>query len=473
MEGTQKLQPVHVVDRGGGIPAPLIVAVVLLAAGLACAMLLAQPGLVKALTALWGSLPASSRGPDWVVPVVAIGVAMGGATLCVLVLSAFVRGVQTAPYVWLSPLLVGFSAIVLARMRIELPLAYLSAPLFAAFAGALLLGGGALVQLRGWPTQLSGAFLLALPLLTLVAGYAHLLGGFVRAWHVLDSSGALFLFVLTLTSAGVGLVAFVTRPSGPGGDVVQRTRKWQEHGDQLALALERASLSEMRQAEAERRAEIAEYSLHAQGAQFGTMLPPRIRTDDTETFIALARPGLGRSTLLMTSALVMLAIGLLAYLGAYRPLARRAAAQQAFVAEAAKEHAKEIDTLRKHFEAERAALYASVAAERVKVEQALTAAEQARGATQAPSSEVAPIGDAAPAAAKPTIAKAVVPPPAAVPKSAAHAVSKHSARASKSHHATASRDKGDAPHPKTAAHESAHATGETLNDDPIGGLEGM
>ena len=80
MEGTQKLQPVHVVDRGS-IPAPLIVAVVLLAAGLACAMLLAQPGLVKALTALWGSLPASSRGPDWVVPVIAIGVAMGGATL--------------------------------------------------------------------------------------------------------------------------------------------------------------------------------------------------------------------------------------------------------------------------------------------------------------------------------------------------------------------------------------------------------
>jgi hypothetical protein len=478
MEGTRKLRPVNAVAHAR-MPGSLLLAVALIAAGLAYVSLLAQPALVTALSGLLRGLPSWTRGPEWVVPVAAGGIAVGGAALCLAVLSAFIRGVQTVPYAWLSPVLVGFSGLVLSRMRIDLPLAWVSPAQFSVLAGGLMLGGGALVQMRGWASKLSGALLLALPLLTLIAGYAHAAAGLEPAWRALDSGAALFLFVLALTCSGVGLVAFVARPSGPVGDRARDARRWQEHREQLAEALERARASEARQTEAERRAQLAEYSLRAQGVQLAVRPISVGRGDDTAEFVALARPSPARLLLVALCMLAAAGAAGAAYFAAYRPLAHRLVAQQAFAAESAKEHVAEVDALRKRFDAERAGLRAALAAEHDQAHAGQARAAAVRAKTDAPPTEA----QAAPsplASAQPARPAELRP----APKTAA----KRSARSTQPSHAVlaaAAREKGGVRHakqrPAADAVEHGHASEpsaqgalkESVNDDPIGGLEGL
>src|SRR6185295_215512 len=112
----------------------------------------------------------------------------------------FVRGVQRAPYLWLSPVLVGFSTLVLARLNVELPFYGVPLQLFALLAGLLLLGGGALVQIRGVACTLSGLLMLLLPTATFIAGHAVRLGDVQAVWTNLNTASGLFLFVLALSS---------------------------------------------------------------------------------------------------------------------------------------------------------------------------------------------------------------------------------------------------------------------------------
>src|SRR5688572_2135363 len=91
MQRTQKLRPVTVADQGWA-NAPLFVAGALLAMGVAYLMLLAQPGLVQVVSAMWSRIPGAGGAPGWALPAVAAGVAIGGGALGVAVLSAFVRG---------------------------------------------------------------------------------------------------------------------------------------------------------------------------------------------------------------------------------------------------------------------------------------------------------------------------------------------------------------------------------------------
>ncbi len=457
MEGTQKLRPVGV-SVSGRLTGPLVIAGFVLAATCAYVALALRPQWAAALRAAWDGVLQAGRGGVWILPLLAAVAAVLGVVLAAFLLSAFVRGVQAAPYAWLAPVLVGFSSFVLARMRIDLPLGPVPAPLFATLSGLLLLGGGALAQVRGWPAKLSGALALGLPLLLLGCAYARAGGGLLPAWRALDPTAGLFLFVLGLTSVGVALVAAVARPAGPIGEAAQRARSWREHRQQLAQALNHARESELRAAEAERRAELAEHALQAAHA-VAARAPAFGHGEDTGRFMALARPPLlSRTARLWIGAPLLLVTALLvAYLAAYRPLARRAAAQQVFSTESAKEHAEEIDALRKRFATERQHLYEALAAERAHSEQLLQQAREQAATQPAPSAERTPAA-VAPEVARP-VARAV--------RHATRANGRHARR-----HAARSRARTRTQPAKREAAQPRES-GETLDDDPIGGLEGM
>ena len=88
-------------------------------------------------------------GAGWIAPswasMFATGVAVAGIAIAASLLSAFVRGVQTAPYLWLAPIVVGSGAALMARMPVELPVPF-SAPAFALLSAFAVLGGGALIR---------------------------------------------------------------------------------------------------------------------------------------------------------------------------------------------------------------------------------------------------------------------------------------------------------------------------------------
>lgn len=423
----------------------VVIAAMLVASAVAYVLLALQPGLIKSVSSVWGSAIASGHGPEWAVPAMAAGIAIAAASLAMLVLSAFVRGVQRAPYLWLSPVLVGFSTLVLARLNVELPFYGVPLQLFALLAGLLLLGGGALVQIRGVACTLSGLLMLLLPTATFIAGHAVRLGDIRAVWTHLNTASGLFLFVLALTSTGVGIVAWVTRPAHAGP--LMRSRDWERHREQLAHALERARVSELHQAQAERRAEVAEYNLRLRGGQVAAA---PYRADTSYALLTLAREQ-GRMMVPLACALLLIASAVAAYLGVYRPLTSRLAAQQTFASDAAKEHSEEIEALRKHFDAERAGLLAAVAAEHEKTNNALQAAEQAHANPTAVEQKPAlPM-------AKPAAVKAAVPARIAAAKHSPHPAKAPATQATENAKQT----------------DSAHGLKEAVDDDPIGGLDGM
>ncbi len=470
MHRTEKLRPVSVVDQGraGG---PLFIAAALVAMGIAYVLLLAHPGLVHSVNALWQRLPSAAAAPGWALPAVAAGVAVGGTAIGVALLSAFVRGVQSHPFSWLAPVLIGFSTLVMTGIPIELPWPALSLRLFTVLAGLTVLGGGAVMQMRGLWSIAAGTLLLLLPLLTLVAGYAAMPAGFPAALTQLDSSAQLFMFVLAVTSVGIGFMAVVTERSMQDAAVVAHRL-----GDPRALvaqALERARAGEQRAAVAERRAQIAEQQLRGR-APAGWSAPP-VSEDEAAAFAALARPGMSGA---MIVALALLAASALVgglYFTMYRPLQRRVVLQQAFVASGAKEHAAEIDVLRKHFEAQQSSLQAQLASERAR------AAEGDAARTAAPEIDIGSAQTPAPAAAQqvdPVVTRTARTTKApASPKADTRRV-----HARKQNAAKGAPRKRSAPAPAAPAvvdanaepefdRETRRALRENIDDDPIGGLE--
>jgi hypothetical protein len=429
-------------DEAGRIGAPLLIAGVLLAMGIAYVLLLAQPGLVHGVGRLWSFLPEAARAPSWALPAVAAGVAIGGAGLGVLALAAFVRGVQRHPYAWLAPVLVGFSTLVMTGMAIELPWPAISVRAFSVLAGLTLIGGGAVMQMRGGASKTAGVLLLLLPMVTLLAGYAAMPAGLPAMLARLDASGQLFLFVLSLTSIGIGFTALVTRRELDSATLLAAHMRDQRL--HAADALERVRASEARAAEAERRAQLAEHHLRV---QFGGQAVSDVEAAE---FAALARPGMSSRMLAALAVLGLIAVGAGLYFGVYRGVARRAEVQQALIAERAKEHAEEIEALRKRFTAQQAALEVQMAAERSRTAEALSEAEPRRAAATA---EPPPVAEAAPVAAEPVKA------PARARKSPARRAARKSASAA----AVPSEDGLD--------RATRRALRESVNDDPIGGLD--
>ena len=476
---TENFRPVSVGAQTRG-NSSLLIASALVAAGIAYVLLVLQPTLVKSIGGTWGSSASLQHGNSWILPAVAAGIVIAAASLAMLLLSAFVRGVQRAPYLWLAPVLVGFSTLVLARLHVELPFYGVPLELFALLSGLLLLGGGALVQIRGVACTLSGTLMVVLPSATFIAGHIVRAQGLAAAYAHADTASGLFLFVLVLTSAGVGIVGYVTRPA-TGSSPLLRAREWRQHREQLAQALDRVRVTELQLAEVERRAEIAEYSLRVRDAQLGAGITGGQYRDDTADFVALARPSAKRWALPLSLVLVMVAGSMAAYVGLYRPLLHRLAMQQAFAADSAKNHAEELEALRKHFESER---NAALTAERAKTAAALHDLEQARAATAAAATqpEQAPAPAAAAEAAPKTAAKVAA---AAHIKSHAHATAHRRAVKTAAHaraHAQSApaaklpADKKAATPAATKPSESEGAKAlkdESVDDDPIGGLDNL
>jgi outer membrane biosynthesis protein TonB len=479
--------------RGNG---PLFVAAALVAMGIAYVLLLAHPGLVHGVSAVWHRLPGSGSAPGWALPAVAAGIAIGGTAIGVALLSAFVRGVQAHPFAWLAPVLVGFSTLVMTGLPIDLPWQSLSLRLFAVLAGLTMLGGGAVMQMRGLTSIVAGTLLLLLPMLVLIAGYAALPPGLPAVLSGLDASSQLFLFVLALTSVGIGFMAFVTERNTQDAVLMTHLR---DQNPYVAEALEFAEAADARAAEAERRAQLAEQRLRAGGA--GSSWGARaVSGEEAAAFAAMARPGLSTSAVVAGLLCVVAVVVAGLYAGVYRPLERRAEAQRKFVASAAAEHAAEIDGLRKHFQAQQASLEAVIAAERAK-------AGEAGSGTQVPASPAAATPTPAAAATPATPTPAAAPAPAAKPKPAAQPeeatapaqpaapakVRVASERETRTAVRRASQRKsaafGRAPRKSEISRAGAAATAkavaeepeldretrralrETIDDDPIGGLE--
>lgn len=464
MDQTQRFPNV---DVAGGPRAmlPMLIAGMVLLVAVPPVVMVLRPALVQSLMAFMGSAASADHNPSWILPALAVGVVVGAAVLALVVLAAFARGVAHAPFLWLAPVLVGFSTTVLVSTRVTLPLPGLSAALFAPAAGLLLIGGGALIQLRGWPLKVAGSLVVALPLLALLAAYTQAAGNAAGVWDSLDTSARLFLFVLTLTCCGVALVASVAHPAAVQSASTQLGQGWQQDREQLADALECLRLTELLLEAAEQRAQLAEHSVQARGFVHVDSADVATDDDDARDFAALARPGFSVLALAALGVLLGSSIAAAAYFGAYVPLQHRIAVQQRVVQTATKHHAAEIAALRQQHQAQQASLDATLATERAKATQALTALEQARAAAVA---SIAPVEPVEPVKlVKPSNAKKV---------SRTHAASRHRAvtkRVAARRKLRAAANPDQANQEPTFDRETRKALRDSASNDPIGGLEGI
>jgi hypothetical protein len=460
---TEKRLPIDVPDRGRPNNR-LIIASMLLTAAISYALVVLHPGLVQGLGGAWARSGAPAIGnPPWALPAIAASVAIGAASLTMLLLSAFVNGVQRAPYLWLSPVLVGFSTLVMSRLHVQLPFIGVPVLVLTALAGLVVLGGGALLQMGGFTCSASGLLLLLLPGTTLIAGYVARAGTLPLAWLALDTPSALYLFVLLVTSAGVAIVALIADASPAGGSRAAALHMRQQL-EQLVTARERARLLELHLNDAQRRADHAEYQLRSRGAG--------VAREDTAEFVALARPQLQRWAPHLGFGLLFTLLPLAVYFGVYRPLTKRIAAQQALAAEVAREHVDELAALRRRFDAERQKTLAMISAARRPAPVAAPAAEAAPApapqavATTAPAPEATPKPEAtaAPHEAQ-ARARARIAPAQRGKKAigAARAAGKRAKKPAAAHRAPAAAT--------NAAPETDKALKESVNDDPIGGLD--
>lgn len=379
---------------------------------------------------------------DWIGSALAVSVVVGATVLAVAVLSAFARGVQSAPYMWLGPALVGFSSAVLTRMPVVLPLHELPSMWFAPPAGLLLLAGGALLQMRGWAAKTAGVLLLSLPLCVVAFGYAQALPA------VIDTNARLFLFILALTSVGVALLSQIGQSTG----ALQYA--------QLAQAFEHARACEQQARLALRRAQIAEH--HLQTASNAQTASHAGEEAEARAFAESARPRLGVWTAVVFGLVVGLGAVAAAYVGIYAPLQKRIALQQASASFEAKRYDRELGGLRQQSLAAQAAQEATLAAERTKIAEALAAAEQARAQALAAEPAVPAVAADKPA---PTLRK---------PKTQVRAKQRALARKAASRPRRAAQKPSASPEPTfDRATRRALRDSDSNSNDPLGGLDGM
>jgi hypothetical protein len=343
MPRTQKLWAGD--ERGQGrTSTSLVIASMLTAMTMAYVLIVFHPRLVKAVDTAWSSWGGK---PGWALSTVAAGAIVAAASLALFLLATVARGVQTAPYVWSAPVLVGCSALGLAQVSVNLPVSGLSAPAFAIASGLLMLVGGGLLQIRGWAFKVSGVLLLTLPVMTLAAGYGMGREGLQGAWQELPNPGRLFVIVLGMTWLSMGLLSLATRPAAVARNAVQMALRWKE----------RARTSELKLAEVEHRARLAEYRLRNGGS-------PQRQFASSDALSALARPRGGGSGYLGAVLVVLLAMMAAGYVSAYRPLQRKLEVQQALLLAIRNAHAGSFEALRRDFEIERDDLNRKLAAER-------------------------------------------------------------------------------------------------------------
>jgi hypothetical protein len=457
------------VDAAPRAGASLAVGASVAAVGAAYLYALSQSGLLRTATTWWTGQAAPQHGPEWALPAVAAGVAIGGISLGVVLLSWLARSVANHPYRWLGPVLVGFALLVLQGMQVALPWKTVPYPLFVALSGFALLAGGAVLQIQGLPAKASGTFVLLTPLAGLAAGFAIAPGGLPRA---LSGSGTpLLLLVLALTALGVGLAALAGRSESELG-VLRLRRRYEQQRLELVDAIERGRWTEARLKAAEHRASLAEQGYY-QAPAGGYALD-----HDAAAFAAAARPRALWPWLMLGMGIIGLGLAAGVYFGLYKPILRRAVAQQAMMSENVQSHASELDQLRARLEAKQRSLQAEVAAARNQVAASAPAAQR---------TTVEPVPAAAPPEAKAGAVadddddddddKVAAPLEAAsVAKSKAAQKQRASAKAKRAARRAAKRQAAAKPVAAPPAEDpldrkTRRALRENMDDDPIGGLE--
>jgi hypothetical protein len=352
MPRTQKLWAGD--ERGEGrTSTSLVIASMLMAMTMAYVLIVFHPRLVKAVDTAWSTWGGK---PGWALSTVAAGAIVAAASLALFLLATVARGVQTAPYIWSAPVLVGSSALGLAQVSVKLPVSGLSAPTFAIASGLLMLVGGGLLQIRGWAFKVSGVLLLTLPVMTLAAGYGMGREGLHGAWQELPNPGRLFVIVLGMTWLSMGLLSLATRPAAVARNAVQMALRWKE----------RARQSELKLAEVEHRARLAEYRLRNGGSpqRPGATAIGLPQSAQSEALSAFAGRPSGGSRYLGGAVVVLMAILATGYVSVVRPLHRKFEMQQALLVAIRNAHSGSLDAVRREFEIERDDLNRKLAAER-------------------------------------------------------------------------------------------------------------
>jgi hypothetical protein len=443
--------------------ASLAVGAAVAAVGAAYLYALSQSGLLRTATTWWTSQPAP-RGPDWALPAVAAGVAIGGISLGVVLLSWLARSVAHHPYRWLGPVLVGFALLVLQGMQAALPWKTVPYPLFVALSGFALLAGGAVLQVQGWPAKASGTVVLLLPLAALAGGFALTSGGLSAALSV--AGAPLLMLVLGLTALGVGVAALVGRSESEIG-VLRLRRRYEQQRLELVDAVERGRWTEAQLAAAEHRAALAEQGYY-QGPAGGYALD-----DDAAAFAAAARPRSLMPFVMIGVGLIGLGLAAGVYFGLYRPVLRRAVTTQAMMAESVQSHSSELDQLRARLEAKQQSLQAELLAARAKL-----AAAAAPAAVERTVIEPTAAGATADSEHEPEV-KAEAPVERTTVTKSNAAQKRASAKAKRAARRAAKRQAAASAKPTAAAvadedpldRKTRRALRETMDDDPIGGLE--
>jgi hypothetical protein len=400
-------------------------------------ILRAGPSLLASVGPWIASLPAATASGGWIAPSIAVGTLLAGGSIAAWGLAAFVQGVRTDPFRWLAPVLIAFSSVVMTRLGLERSMGPLPATLFGALTALLLLGGGVLVQAQGLMVAVTGAVLLALPLLGLVLDQAHFARGIENLLLVRDPNTLLSLLVLSMTSVGVGLTAFVGRPSGSLARAASRSREWDRHREQLGQALERARVSELRLATVEERAKVMEQALHER-----TGVAESWAAED-EAFAASMKPQGAQRWFIAFGMLVigasLGAVGL--HIAMVKPLHAQVAGERGMATAELDKRAGEVATLRTELSGERARLSELLVIEKANTAKALAEAEAAKTQLAALTTQ---------AAAAPAVEEKVEAPKKRVSRATKRAAAKQKAPA-------AARD----------------TTGlrDAVSDDPIGGLE--
>jgi len=263
MQSTQRLRPLSWLEPGPGrSPWFMLLALMLFACIVFDIALVMSPDLSRSVIAAWRGLEVSGPSGPWVTLALRSGVAMGGAALGMFALVAFARGIASAPFVWLAPVLISFSTIIVARMPVELPLP-ISVQAYALASAFLLLGGGALLQVGRSLHVFVGMLITALPLGLLATSYM------TPHAPALVTTAKLMLFVLAAGSVGVMLIAMLT-PSA--SELFEHASLRREHEQRLAQAMQRVRASEERMSHAEAQIEAAHHSLRVQGAELEAAL---------------------------------------------------------------------------------------------------------------------------------------------------------------------------------------------------------
>lgn len=429
-------------------------------------VLLLHPSAARDLSHLYASLRATGQIAAWGDSALRASMAAACASATIYVLVGFGRGVQSAPFLWLSPVLLGFGMAVMMRMRVA-PVLPMAEPVYYVASALVLLGGGALLQRRGWAGAVSGSLLMLIPLGTLIAGYAHKAGGASLVLTQLTAGAALHAFVLLVMSVGLAFIAVTTRDEAVSE--LSRTggrRRYGRHaeGEELEAALERARISEIRVQAAEERVSVAQQQLRMQAEELESALSIQ------DEIKKLAPRRLGVRLLLTGFALIALfGAFMAAFFGLWRPLQLKAAQAQALATHLEQERT----TLTQGFETERSALLQDLTQARVAVTEAKTNIEKLQGEMAALAATQAALAPTEPVVEPPVVEPVVATPVAQPTPRAKAARTQAKSRAKKKPQASrAARGSTAVRAPSSVrAPSRGEERASEMNDDPIAGLD--